>query len=133
MTFTPTRRALLGAVAACALAAPGSAEAATAKNVMLFITDGASWGTFDMASYWQHGKKNAQPYADFDVKLGMTTEPYSDPQRVYDPQKAWDTTETGASDGQPFKGYDTSTRARPTAPPRAPCSPPARRPGPHRL
>lgn len=105
MTYTPTRRALLGAVAACALAAPGSAEAATAKNVMLFITDGASWGTFDMASYWQHGKKNGQPYADFNTKLGMTTEPYSDPQRVYDPQKAWDTTRTDASDGQPFEGY----------------------------
>ena len=118
MTFTPTRRALLGAVAACALAAPLSAEAASVKNTILFITDGASWGTWDMASYWATGEKNGQPYANFDVKLGMTTTPlntsntptFSGEQKVfYDPAKAWDTTPTdSAYGGRPsfFNGYD---------------------------
>jgi alkaline phosphatase len=76
------------ATAICALALAQPAAAATAKNVLLFISDGASWGTVDMASYWEFGEKGRQPYDDFSVKLGMTTEPLSDPQRVYDPDAA---------------------------------------------
>jgi alkaline phosphatase len=103
MILSITRRGLLAATACCALAAPGAADAATAKNVMLFVSDGASWGTWDMASYWEHGQKGMQPYDGFSVKLGMTTEPLGRPG--YDPAAAWDTTPTG--DGDHFAGYKT--------------------------
>jgi len=106
-----SRRGLLAASAAMALAAPTVLRAApidaagsgSAKNVMLFISDGASWGAFDMASYWEFGEKGRQPYDDFAVKLGMTTEPAGAP--AYDPAAAWDTTPTG--DGDHFAGYKT--------------------------
>jgi alkaline phosphatase len=85
-------------------AAPINADGSgLAKNVMVFISDGASWGTFDMASYWEFGEKGRQPYDDFDVKLGMTTEPAGAPD--YDPAAAWDTTPTGDDDH--FEGYKT--------------------------
>lgn len=32
------------------------------KNVILMIADGASWGMWDMASYYEHGQKGLQPY-----------------------------------------------------------------------
>ncbi|MBN8453937.1 hypothetical protein [Accumulibacter sp.] len=51
------------------------AQAAPARNVMLFISDGASWGTWDMASYYQYDQKGMQAYDNFAVKLGMTTYP----------------------------------------------------------
>lgn len=54
---------------------PTETEAAPTKNIMLFISDGASWGTWDMASYYQYGQKGMQPYDNFSVKLGMTTYP----------------------------------------------------------
>lgn len=115
--FNISRRALFGAVSAFALAA-STAQAASVKNTILFISDGASWGTWDMASYWATGKKNGQPYADFDIKLGMTTTPlntsniptFSGEQKVfYEPAKAWDVTpNTGNYGGRPsyFNGYD---------------------------
>ncbi len=90
-----------------------TAEAQQAKNVILMISDGASWGTWDMASYWEYGQKGMQPYDNFGVKLGMTTYPLNTasspqftglPQVGYDPAKAWDTTPTGTGDF--FKGYN---------------------------
>lgn len=98
---------LFAGAAITVLAAPSAAQASTAKNVMMFISDGASWGTWDMASYWQYGERGRQSYDGFDVKLGMTTEPASNPQRVYDPQAAWDTIPTAAGADQPFEGYAT--------------------------
>jgi len=89
------------------------AEAAPAKNVILFISDGASWGTWDMASYWEYGQKGMQPYDSFPVKLGMTTYPlntaatptFNDtPMVSYDPAKAWDITPISGSNY--FAGYD---------------------------
>ncbi|TCP42864.1 alkaline phosphatase [Rhodovulum marinum] len=108
MSFILSRRALLAASASLALAAPLTATAGTigaADNVFLFISDGASWGTWDMASYWQYGEKGKQPYDGFDVKMGMTTEPASATPRTYDPDAAWDTTATGDADY--FAGYKT--------------------------
>lgn len=96
---------LAAMTAACALGASGAALAETAENVILFVSDGASWGTVDMASYWEFGELGRQPYDDFAVRLGMTTEPFSDPQRVYDPEAAWDATPTGDDDF--FAGYRT--------------------------
>ncbi|GAA0292582.1 alkaline phosphatase [Rhodovulum strictum] len=121
MSFHISRRALLAASVCVPLAAPIAAPAATvdtAKNVILFISDGASWGTWDMASYWEYGEKGQQAYDSFDVKLGMITTPlntastpqYSGEQKVfYDPDKAWDTTPISGSYGgrtSHFAGYD---------------------------
>ena len=50
-----SRTAAIAAV--CALIAPSSSFGATAENVILMISDGASWGTVDMASYWEFGEK----------------------------------------------------------------------------
>jgi alkaline phosphatase len=107
MTRLASRR-LAAAAAVCAHLAPSASHAETAENVILFISDGASWGTVDMASYWEFGELGRQPYDDFSVKLGMTTEPASDPQGVYDPEAAWDTTPTGDEDF--FAGYGTIKR-----------------------
>jgi len=89
-----------------------------AKNVILMITDGASWGTWDMASYWEYGERGRQPYDQFDIKLGMITPPlntYNTPtftgisQVTYDPERAWDTTPVNTTtNGNPnyFAGYE---------------------------
>lgn len=118
MSPSITRRALIAAVAAGAIAAPLAVNAAPIKNTILFITDGASWGTWDMASYWATGRKNGQPYAGFDIKLGMTTFPlnlsrtptFTGKREIgYDPAQAWDTTPTTTTyRGRPnyFAGYD---------------------------
>lgn len=107
MSLSSSRRALLMATVCLTFASPFAAQAASvdAKNVMLFISDGASWGTWDMASYWEYGAKGQQAYDDFDVKLGMTTEPASLTPQTYDPDTAWDTTATGDDDY--FAGYKT--------------------------
>ena len=56
-------------------AAFGADTPSQPKNVLLFISHGASWGTWDVASYYQHRAKGLQPYDNFEVKLGMTTYP----------------------------------------------------------
>jgi alkaline phosphatase len=103
----------------------GAAHAAPAKNVILFISDGASWGTWDMASYWEYGQKGMQPYDSFPVKLGMTTYPLNTsstptfddtPMVSYDPSKAWSTNpNSGSYGGRPsyFDGYDYIKRNYP--------------------
>ncbi len=114
-----SRRFLLGAVAASALmVGSAEAEAAAAKNGILFITDGCSWGCYDMASHWEFGAARREAYADFPVKLGMTTYPLNlstrptggtTPEISYDPARAWDTTPNdGSYGGRPsyFNGYD---------------------------
>ena len=85
---------------------------------MLFIADGASWGTWDMASYYEFGERGQQPYDRFAVKLGATTAPLTlakaptheaTAKLGYDPSKAWDPTpEQGILGTQPgsFAGYD---------------------------
>ena len=99
-------------------AAPPDTPAAPAKHVMLFISDGASWGTWHMASYYEHGALGHQPYDAFSVKLGMTTVPLNtssvptgNTTRTvsYDPARAWDTTPlAGQLGGRPhhFAGYE---------------------------
>ena len=89
-----------------------------AKNVILMITDGSSWGTWDMASYWEYGERGRQPYDQFDVKLGMITPPLNTskeptytgtPQVTYTPERAWDTTPVDTTTrGYPnyFAGYE---------------------------
>lgn len=117
MTSKVTRFALATA-SAIAISAPMMAEAATTKNTIVLVSDGASWGTWDMASYWEYGAKGQQTYDNFGVKLGMTTTPLNtsntptgnlDPQVSYDPSKAWDTAaSTGTAEGRAsiFEGYE---------------------------
>lgn len=93
-------------------------QAAPPRNVILFISDGASWGTWDMASYYQYGQKGMQAYDGFPVKLGMTTYPLntsttptnnSTPTVTYDPARAWDQTPNAGAYGgfaSRFNGYD---------------------------
>lgn len=105
-------------LAAALLFAVTGANAFPAKNVLLFIADGASWGTWDMASYYEFGERGQQPYDRFSVKLGVTTSPLTlskVPTREatstigYDPAKAWDATPEkgllGISPGS-FAGYE---------------------------
>jgi alkaline phosphatase len=67
---------------------PKVALAATAKNVVLMISDGAGFNTFDCTSFYQHGKLGSQVYDSFPVHYGCTT--YSaDNQKGYDPEKFW--------------------------------------------
>ena len=64
------------------------ASAAPAKNVILMISDGAGFNTFDCASYYQHGHRGKQVYDEFPIRLGCTT--YSaDNQDGYEPDKFW--------------------------------------------
>ncbi|MCU0837198.1 MAG: alkaline phosphatase [Rhodospirillales bacterium] len=106
-------RLLLAAILASGTLLGASAlEASPAKNVILMVSDGASWGTWDMTSFYEYGAKGMQPYDSFPVKLGMTTYPLNfsttptndpTPQISYDPAKAWDKTPTG--DANLFAGY----------------------------
>lgn len=106
--ITPLCVALLLPLAPSAVAAPAPVE-----NVILMISDGASWGTWDLASYWEYGALGQQPYDSFPVKLGMTTYPLNTsrsptntgtPQISYDPAQAWDDTPTGNANF--FAGYE---------------------------
>lgn len=88
--------------------------ARAAKNVIVMINDGAGWGTWDAAAYWQYGRRDGPVYAQFPVKLAMTTFAMHDekkptgedqPEHGYDPVAAWDRSPTG-NDKLPFKGYE---------------------------
>ena len=90
--------------------APGEARP---RNVIVMINDGAGWGTWDAAAYWQYGSREGAPYADFPQRLAVTTFPLnasSQPTRDdaqalgYDPARAWDATPVPAPD-LPFAAY----------------------------
>jgi len=95
------------------LAAEKEAAVRAPKNVIVMINDGASWGTWDAAAYWQYGSREGLPYADFPARYGMTTfplNPHREPQHNdisevgYDPEQAWDTTPID-DETLPFAGY----------------------------
>lgn len=92
----------------------GTHHAPRARNVILMINDGAGWGTWDAAAYWQYGSREGTPYAGFPVKYAMTTYPlnnedsptHDDVSRVnYDAGKAWDTRPSDEP-GLPFEAYE---------------------------
>lgn len=83
------------------------------RNIIVMINDGAGWGTWDAAAYWQYGSREGAPYADFPERYGVTTYPLNtsnqptgdDDQTIrYDPVQAWDPTPVPAPD-LPFVGY----------------------------
>lgn len=74
------------------------AGAAPAKNVVLLITDGASFNTWDAATYNRFGELGLEVYDGFDVQRFMSTYPLttsSTPTNSlegnggYDPSRAW--------------------------------------------
>ncbi|CAH0525159.1 alkaline phosphatase [Vibrio hippocampi] len=50
-------------------------ETSTKKNIILMITDGASDGAWDIASFWQHGEllNDTYPYNALDTRYAMST------------------------------------------------------------
>lgn len=105
-----------------AIVAPAFAQDATAKNVILLITDGAGMETWNAASYYRHGALGHEAYDDFDVKVFANTIPLnisleptkSDADKVtFDEPTLWgkepvDTVFEGAIGNYPgfFSGYD---------------------------
>ncbi len=72
------------------------------KNVILMISDGASFGTWEMSAHWQGADKanDLAIYSDMSVRLGMTTYPLNTSNSPtnedttalsYDPTAAWNT------------------------------------------
>ncbi|MDO4683952.1 MAG: alkaline phosphatase [Lautropia sp.] len=93
--------------------ASASSPARRARHVILMINDGAGWGTWDAAAYWQHGGRHRLPYAGFAEQYGMTTYPLNTEDEPthdavmrggYDPARAWDARPTGEPT-LPFEGY----------------------------
>lgn len=91
-----------------------------ATNVILMISDGASDGAWDIASYWRNGDlaNNSQPYSQLDSRFAMTTFPMNSDGKAadncddenplklsYDKDKAWDNATSGNED-RPFEGYE---------------------------
>lgn len=106
MKLSRRRFALLSTAAATALAAPPVIRLASArewqgprpKNVILMISDGAGFHTWNAASYFEFGKLGEQVYDRFPVKTLMTTYPLNTsdkptndqtPKVSYDPAAAW--------------------------------------------
>ena len=82
---------------------PPAPTVKVAKNVILMINDGASWGAWEMAANWDKGVKanDLEAYKALPVHLGMTTYPLNTsksptkdmaPKVSYDAAKAWDPT-----------------------------------------
>ncbi len=128
--MTLSRRQFIAA--AGALAAPAILRSTTvyaesrgpARNVILFVSDGAGFHTWTAASYFQHGRLGGQVYDQFPVRTLMTTFPLNNsreptggmvPQVAYDAAAAWNPTPVagtfkGRGDridyGRGFKGYE---------------------------
>ncbi|GAA0310722.1 alkaline phosphatase [Rhodovulum strictum] len=85
--------------AALATVAPAEEAASGAPvSVILFISDGASYETWNMAGYWARGERDGAPWSDWPVRLGMTTFPLNTAtmptmddvaRKGYDPALAW--------------------------------------------
>ncbi|EGJ10464.1 alkaline phosphatase [Rubrivivax benzoatilyticus] len=102
----PPRRTVFAALAAAALlsacaAAPSAPAPAKPKNVIVMISDGASWNTWEMAAHFRAGTRaNDLPeYQLLTERWGVTTFPLNTstkpthdatPQVSYDPARAWD-------------------------------------------
>ena len=93
---------LLAACATQPLSLPQEPAAATVSptSVVLFISDGASFETWNLAGYWARGERDGAPWSDWPIQLGMTTYPLNTsetpimdaiPRVSYDPALAWST------------------------------------------
>jgi len=83
------------------------------KNVIVMISDGCGYNHVEATDYYEAGKKKAQVYEHFPVKLGMSTYEYEMVGGVptllgYDPLQAW-------SDFDYVKGNATDSASAATA------------------
>lgn len=96
-----------------------AAAVALPKNVIVMISDGASYNAWEMAANWQKGVKanDLDEYKSLPVRLGMTTFPLNTSNTPtntasavvsYDAAKAWNTT-LGASEALAANGNDFTT------------------------
>jgi alkaline phosphatase len=88
-------------LAACATGLQGQEDTpapARPTSVVLFISDGASFETWNLAGYWARGQRDGAPWSDWPVRLGMTTFSLNTsttptmndtPEVGYDPILAW--------------------------------------------
>jgi len=99
---------------ACSTSVAQTQPAPLAKNVILMISDGTGWFSWDAASYYEYGELGHQPYDAFPVKIPLTTFPAvigeGENRKAhpgYDPAKAWDTTpiEPEGDSKHYFAGY----------------------------
>ncbi|MBN1409019.1 MAG: alkaline phosphatase [Calditrichaceae bacterium] len=60
----------------------------SAKNIILFISDGCGYNHIEAASFYQYGEKNKQVYQEFPVQYAMSTYSQNNPQ--YNNKKAWE-------------------------------------------
>ena len=97
-----------------AFARDGGDTGKAARHVIVMINDGAGWGTWDAAAYWQYGSRAGTPYAGFPVRYAMTTYPLNnedeptgddESQVNYDEKKAW-RTEPDEDPQFAFKAYE---------------------------
>ena len=58
------------------------------NNVIFMVGDGWGYNFVDAASFYQYGRRDAQVYHKFPVKIGMTTYAHGG---SYDPEAAWET------------------------------------------
>ena len=72
-----------------ALLAAGAVPAASAppRHVILFIGDGMGFNHVALASLWAEGRADAAPFADWPLRLAMSTQPAGAP--AYDPDAFW--------------------------------------------
>jgi alkaline phosphatase len=117
---------ILAAAAAAVLGGTAVSHAATAKNVLLFISDGAGFNHFNAGAMYQYGFGNLPYEGPGWTKFAATTYPLNlatsptggvqDPNVVYSAAKTWDATpETAVNPVAPnlgllssggFKGYN---------------------------
>ena len=118
---------LLAACATTSSERRSSAGGAGPVSVVLFVSDGASYETWNMAGYWARGQRDGAPWSGWPVKLGMTTFPLNTsrtptmnatPMVTYDPALAW-STEPAVPDTTPqlpaFPGEPTRVYPSPFA------------------
>ena len=66
---------------------PGCRTHTRPLSIILMISDGCGYNCFDLAGFYQHGRRGAQVYDSFPVRLAVST--HSASGIAYDPRKAW--------------------------------------------
>lgn len=117
MTFI--RNAILALSLAAGFTNPALAEEKPARNVIVFITDGAGIESFRAASYYRFGHIGQEVYDRFDVRIFAATYPLNTSNTPtltnegsvsFNPAELWDTTPTDTVFERPegsYPGYFT--------------------------
>ena len=75
-------------------------------NIILMISDGCGYNCLDLASFYQHGRIEAQICDSFPVRFSVST--HSAPSTPCDPQKAWASFDLVLSDPADSAGAATA-------------------------